>query len=130
MLFSNKTQKSNTSSDIDRAKRLYFLNYANYGNMMRNGEYKEYMKYSIPNTLEQEWSRIISDSLVEKIQTGEEVWRVCNLANVRLDESEIIEYFKILSKSTNVQEIITAVEKTESLIPPSLFERIKEVLLS
>ena len=35
MLFSNKTQKSNISSDIYRAKRLYFSNYANYGNMMR-----------------------------------------------------------------------------------------------
>ena len=129
MLFSNKTQKSNISSDIYRAKRLYFSNYANYGNMRRNGEYEEYMKYSIPNTLEQEWSKIILDSLVKKVQNGENIWLVYNLANVRIDESEIIKSFQTLSKSPNVHKIITAVEKSESLIPPHLFERIKEVLL-
>ena len=129
MLFSNKMQKSNTSSDIYRAKRLYFSNYANYGNMKRNGEYEEYMKYSIPNTLEQEWSKIILDSLVKEVQNGEDIWLVYNLANVRIDESEIIKSFQTLSKSPNVHKIITAVEKSESLIPPHLFERIKEVLL-
>ena len=67
MLFSKKKQKSNPSSDIDRAKRLYFSNYANYYNMKRNGEYEEYMQYSMPDTVEQEWSRIILDSLVKKI---------------------------------------------------------------
>ena len=129
MLFSNKTKKSNTSSDMDRAKRLYFSNYANYGNMMRNGEYEEYMKYSIPNAVEQEWSKIILDSLVKKVQNGEDIWLVYNLANVRIDESEIIKRFQTLSKSPNVLEIITTFEKFESLIPPHLFERIKEALL-
>ena len=70
MLFSNKKKTSNTSSDIYRARRLYFSNYANYGNMKRNGEYEEYMKYSIPDTVEQEWSKIILDSLVKKVQMG------------------------------------------------------------
>ena len=129
MLFSNKTQKSNTSSDIYRAKRLYFSNYANYGNMKRNGEYEEYMNYSIPNALEQEWSKIILDSLLEEVQNGKDIWLVSNLANVRIDESEIIKSFQTLSKSPNVHKIITAVEKSEPLIPPHLFERIKEVLL-
>lgn len=129
MLFSNKTKKSNTSSDMDRAKRLYFSNYANYGNMMRNGEYEEYMKYSIPNAVEHEWSKIILDSLVKKSQNGEDIWLVYNLANVRIDESEIIKRFQTLSKSPNIHEIITAFEKFESLIPPHLFERIKEALL-
>ena len=130
MLFSKKKQKSNPSSDIERAKRLYFSNYANYWNMRRNGEYEEYMKYSIPDTVEQEWSRIILDSLVKKIQNGENIWLVYNLANVRIDESEIIESFQTLSKSPNVHEIISAFEKFESLIPPHLFERIKEALLA
>ncbi|MBR4472104.1 MAG: hypothetical protein IKS55_00550 [Oscillospiraceae bacterium] len=97
--------------------------------MKRNGEYEEYMKYSIPNTLEQEWSKIILDSLVKEVQNGEDIWLVYNLANVRIDESEIIKSFQTLSKSPNVHKIITAVEKSESLIPPHLFERIKEVLL-
>ena len=119
MLFSNKSQKSNTSSDIDRAKKLYFSNYANYGNMKRNGEYEEYMNYSIPNALEQEWSKIILDSLVKEVQNGD-IWLVYNLANVKIDESEIIKSFQTLSKSPNVRKIITAVEKSESLIPPPL----------
>lgn len=125
MLFSNKTQKSNISSDIYRAKRLYFSNYANYGNMKRNGEYEEYMKYSIPNTLEQEWSKIILDSLVKEVQNGEDIWLVYNLANVRIDESEIIKSFQTLSKSPNVHKIITAVEKSESLIPPTCLRGLK-----
>ena len=108
MLFSKKKQKSNPSSDIDRAKRLYFSNYANYYNMKRNGEYEEYMQYSIPDTVEQEWSRIILDSLVKKIQNGEDIWLVYDLANVRIDESEIIKCFQTLSKSPNVREIISA----------------------
>ena len=130
MLCSNKTQKSNTSSDINRAKRLYFSNYANYYNMRRNGEYEEYMKYSIPDTVEQEWSKIILDSLVKKVQNGEDIWLVYNIANVRIDESEIIKSFQTLSKSPNVHEIISAFEKFESLIPPQLFGRIKEALLA
>ena len=96
---------------------------------MRNGEYEEYMKYSIPNAVEQEWSKIILDSLVKKVQNGEDIWLVYNLANVRIDESEIIKRFQTLSKSPNVLEIITTFEKFESLIPPHLFERIKEALL-
>lgn len=97
--------------------------------MRRNGEYEEYMKYSIPDTVEQEWSRIILDSLVKKIQNGENIWLVYNLANVRIDESEIIKSFQTLSKSPNVREIISAFEKFEPLISPHLFERIKEALL-
>ena len=98
--------------------------------MRKNGEYEEYMKYSIPDTVEQEWSKIILDSLVKKVQNGEDIWLVYNIANVRIDESEIIKSFQTLSKSPNVHEIISAFEKFESLIPPQLFGRIKEALLA
>ena len=129
MLFSNKVNKSNTFYNISKAKRLYFINYANYGNMKRNGEYEEYIKYAIPETVEQEWSRIVLDILLEKIRTGEDIWQVSNLANVRIAESEILKSFQTLAQSPNVHEIITAVEKSNTLIPSHLFERIKEVLL-
>ena len=129
MLFSNKVNKSNTFYNISKAKRLYFINYANYGNMKRNGEYEEYIKYAIPETVEQEWSRIVLDILLEKIRTGEDIWQVSNLANVRIAESEILKSFQTLAQSPNAHEIITAVEKSNALIPSHLFERIKEVLL-
>ena len=129
MLFSNKVNKSNIFYNISKAKRLYFINYANYGNMKRNGEYEEYIKYAIPETVEQEWSRIVLDILLEKIRTGEDIWQVSNLANVRIAESEILKSFQTLAQSPNVHEIITAVEKSNALIPSHLFERIKEVLL-
>lgn len=125
MLFSNKTKKSNTSSDMDRAKRLYFSNYANYRNMMRNGEYEEYMKYSIPNAVEHEWSKIILDSLVKKVQNGENIWLVYNIANVRIDESEIIKSFQTLSKSPNVREIITALKNSSLLSHPTCLRGLK-----
>lgn len=43
-IFSDKPQNSDLSADITMAKKLYFSNYANYGNMKRNGEYEEYLK--------------------------------------------------------------------------------------
>ena len=89
---------------------------------------KTYLKYSIPDSLEQEWSRIILDSLLKKIQTGEDIWLVSNLANVRIDESEIIKCFQTLSKSPNVHQIITAVKRSELLIAPRLFMLIQAVL--
>lgn len=127
-VFSDKPQDSDISEDITMAKKLYFSNYANYGNMKRNGEFEAYMKYSIPDSLEQEWSRIILDSLLKKIQTGEDIWLVSNLANVRIDESEIIKSFQRLSKSPNVHQIITAVKRSELLIAPRLFKQIQAVL--
>ena len=127
-VFSDKPQNSDLSADITMAKKLYFSNYANYGNMKRNGEYEVYLKYSIPDSLEQEWSRIILDSLLKKIQTGEDMWLVSNLANVRIDESEIIKCFQRLSKSPNVHQIITAVKRSELLIAPRLFMLIQAVL--
>ena len=96
--------------------------------MKRNGEYEAYLKYSIPDTLEQEWSRIILDSLLKKTQTGEDIWLVSNLANVRIDESEIIKCFQTLSKSPNVDEIKKVVKKSEHLIAPRLFMLIQAVL--
>lgn len=127
-IFSDKPQNSDLSADITMAKKLYFSNYANYGNMKRNGEYEAYLKYSIPDSLEQEWSRIILDSLLKKIQTGEDIWLVSNLANVRIDESEIIKCFQTLSKSLNVDEIKKVVKKSEHLIAPRLFMLIQAVL--
>ena len=127
-VFSEKPHNSDISAEISIAKKLYFSNYANYGNMKRNGEYEAYLKYSIPDSLEQEWSRIILDSLLKKIQTGEDIWLVSNLANVRIDESEIIKCFQTLSKSPNVDEIKKVVKKTEHLIAPRLFKQIQAVL--
>ncbi len=130
MLFSKKARKTDEPSDISRAKRLYFSNYASYETMKRNGEYEEYMRYSVPDAFEREWSGIVLGELTEKIQTGEDIWLVSNLANVRTDDSEILKSFRILSKSPNAQTIMAAVEKSEPLIPHRLFERIKTALLA
>ena len=129
MLFSNKMRVVDPPSDIARAKELYFSNYANYQNMMRNGEYEEYVRYSIPDRLEQEWSKTILDELVQKIQSGEEVRRVHNLAEVRTDESEILKRFQMISTSQNAGEIINEVVKTESLFPPHLFDKIVKTMM-
>ncbi len=127
MCFSIKKRKSNIASNIDRARELYFLNYANYGNMKRNGEFEEYDKCCVPKTLEEEWSRIIVDELVEKIQTGEDIWLVSTLANVRIDEIEIIKSFQTISESSNNDKIIDAVRKSKPLIPDHIYEKIQMI---
>lgn len=129
MLFPNKMRIIDSTADTARAKELYFLNYANYWNMRRNGEYEEYVGYSIPDTLEQEWSKTILDELVQKIQSGEEVRRVHDLAEVRTDESEILKRFQMLSTSKNSGEIIDEVIKAESLFPPHMFDKIVKTMM-
>ena len=126
MRFSNKN-KSYISSNLIRAKELYFLNYANYGTMKRNGEYEEYVKYSVPKPLEEEWSRILINDLVKRIKTGEDVWLVSNLANIRIDEQEIIESFRIISESSNIDQIIDAISKSRPLIPDHIYDEIEKI---
>ena len=125
MLFFHKQQELGTLPDVSRAKELYFLNYANYGNMMRNGEYEEYRKCHISETQEREWSREIMEDLISRIQSGKDIWRVVNLANLRIDESEILKSFQRISSGQNAQMALAAIEKAESLIPSPLFDKIK-----
>ncbi len=129
MVFVQKSQKPYAPLDTSRAKTLYFMNFANYGNMKRNGEYEEYMGYHISEALEKEWSRMIMDDLAAKIRNGEEVWRVADLADIRIDESAIVNCFQDLAKSPNAPEIYAATEKAGSLIAPDLLKRIQSVLL-
>ncbi len=125
MLFFHKQQELGTLPDVSRAKELYFLNYANYGNMMRNGEYEEYRKYHISETQEREWSREIMEDLISRIQSGKDIWRVANLANLRIEESEILKSFQRISSGPNAQMAFAAIEKAEALIPSPLFDKIK-----
>ena len=105
------------------------MNFANYGNMKRNGEYEEYMQYHISEALEQEWGRMIIDDLAGKIRDGKEVWRVANLANIRMDESEIVKCFQGLSKAPNADDIYAATKKVGSLIAPDLLEKILSAMV-
>lgn len=130
MLFSNKEQKLDKHLILSRAKKIYFMNYGNYGNMKRNGEYEDYMKYGVSKTLEDEWSSMIIKDLSKRIKSGEEVWRVVNLANIRASETEIMKCFQELSNAPNAHEILAAIEKAEVLISPCLFHKIKNVMIT
>ena len=130
MLLSHNKRVSNSLLNISEAKKLYFSNYANYWNMKRNGEYKEYIKYHVSETLEQEWSRIIRDTMLDKLQSGTDYWLVGNLANINMPESEILCSFQQLARSSNSQEILSAIEKAKPLISPGLFAKIIKIFLS
>ena len=114
--------------DMLRAKKLYYINYANFGNMKRNGEYDEYIKYRVPIRLEQEWSREIRDCLMKKIQSGEDVWLVYNLAQLNIEESEMISSFRHLAQSPNAQDILTVLIKCKLLFQPHIFDIVIPVL--
>ena len=128
MMCFQKNRKTSHEKGYSRAKELYYNNFANYGNMERNGEYGEYAAYQVPEALELTWSKAILENCVRKIQAGEDIWLVSTLANIRIDESEIINSFQILAKSPNVREIAAAVERSKPLIPLYLFDRIRKVL--
>jgi hypothetical protein len=127
MHFFNNCRKNKQLTDLSRAKRIYFLNYANYMNMDRNGELDEYLKYKIPKTLEEEWNEIIIGDIFNKIITGEDVWFVSTLANIETDDQKIISCFQILAKSPHANEILYAIIKSEALFPSHLFKIVIEL---
>ena len=95
--------------------------------MKRNGEFEEYENCYVPKTLEEEWSRVIVNDLVERITSGEDIWLVSNLANVRMDEIEIIKSFQTISESPNIDKIIDAVRKSKPLIPDHIYKKIQKI---
>ena len=64
----HKEIKNNDRLVLSKAKKIYFMNYGNYGNMKSNGEYEEYMKYGVSKALEDEWSRVIIKDLSKRIK--------------------------------------------------------------
>ena len=125
MLFlENSKSFDKYNNDYSRAKELYFLNYACYWNMKRNGELNEYLRYQVPKALEYEWGEMIKEELLHKIYTGEDVWCVSNLANISLPEIEIVNSFRLLKSSPFIKDIRNAVEKSAVLISASLYDKI------
>ena len=50
-----------------------------------------------------------------------------NLANIRIDEPEIIESFRIISESSNIDQIIDAISKSGPLIPGHIYDEIEKI---
>ena len=111
-----------------RAKELYLMNAANFFNMKMNGEYDEYIKYNVPKDIELKWSRECMNQLAEKIRTGEDIWEVEGLANVNIDEKEILECFYKLADVPHVNDIIYVLKRQKKWIPPQLYDKIVEIL--
>ena len=88
----------------------------------------EYIKYNVPKDIELEWSRECMSQLAEKVQTGEDVWEVGNLARINIDEQEILKCFYELAHVPHVNDIIYAVKKFKIEIPPQLYDKIIEIL--
>ncbi len=130
MRFFNKKITSNpdTGTDLTRAKKLYFINAANFFNMERNGEYDEYIKYNVPKDIELKWSRECMNQMAEKVRTGEDIWDVGNLARINIDEKEILECFYEMAQVPHVNDIINAVKKSKIEIPPQLYDKIVDIL--
>lgn len=110
--------------DCEKAKQLYFANFANHMTMRKNGEYEEYSKYHISTETEQKWSREVRDKLVADIISGKDLLKVSALARINLPEREIIESFQLLRESSLCTIILDTIVQLKELIDPELFKRI------
>lgn len=124
----NRCHPADEEDRMSRARQLFFTNYGNAYNMKKNGEYDEYKKLMVPAATESAWSEELKESLMEKIQSGEDIWHVSTLANLTIDHDEIINCFRRLSSLGNSKEIAEAVMKSEPLFDRQLFQEIMDVM--
>lgn len=105
----------------ERAKELYFNNYANHMTMKKNGEFKEYCKFQIPKETEREWSLKVKEKLLDEIRSGTNLPQVVQLARVNLPKSEIVHSFELLVSSSLRDKILTTIKRLEPLFEPDLY---------
>lgn len=114
-------------TDYQRAKELYFTNFANLMTMKKNGEFKEYCMYHVPKDTEHEWSLEVKDKLMDEICSGSNLLQVVQLARVNLPESEIVDAFKLLSSYSLRDKILTTIEQLKPLFEPDLYKIIVQL---
>ena len=124
----NRCHPADEEDRMSRARQLFFMNYGNAYHMKKNGEYDEYKKLGVPAETGRAWSEELKDSLLEKIQSGEDIWHVSTLANLAIDHDEKINCFRRLSCLENSKAIAEAVMKSEPLFESQLFREIMEVM--
>ena len=114
-------------SDYERAKELYFINFANHMTMKKNGEFKEYCKFRIPEDTEREWSLEVKEKLMDEICSGSNLLQVAQLARVNLPKSEILHAFDLLSSSSQKDKILTTINQLKPLFEPDLYKSIVQL---
>lgn len=114
-------------TDYERAKELYFINFANHMTMKKNGEFKEYCKFRIPKGTEREWSLEVKEKLMDEICSGSNFLQVAQLARVNLPKSEIVRAFELLSSSPLRDKILTAIEQQKPLFELELYKSIVQL---
>lgn len=114
-------------TDYERAKELYYINFANHMTMKKNGEFNEYCKFRIPEDTEREWSLEVKEILMDEIYSGSNILKVVQLARVNLPVSEIVHAFELLSLSSQKGKILTIIEQQKPLFEPDLYKRIVQL---
>ena len=114
-------------ADYERAKELYYKNFANHMTMKKNGEFTEYCKFHVPKSIEREWSLEVKEKLLDEICSGSNILQVAQLARINLPESEIVDAFNVLSSSPPKDEILNTIELLKPLFEPNLYEQILQL---
>ena len=117
----------NYEASIEKAKRLYFINYANHMTMKRNGEYEDYIKYHISPETEHEWSVEVKEQLIDAILSGKDLLKVYSLSRINLQEDEILNAFTLLATSPLKDEILQNIVTLKSLFEPMIYKKIIEL---
>lgn len=120
--FYKSTIKKGTN--YERAKELYFINFANLTTMKKNGEFREYSKFCVPKDTEHEWSLEIKENLMNEICSGANLLHVVPLSHMNLPEKEILDAFKLLSSCSFSKQIYDMIQKLFPLFDDDLYKKI------
>ena len=112
-------RRVHNSQNMDRAKNLYFDNFANHMTMRKNGEYEEYRRYAVPKEVEYNWSLELKELLIEQILGGENLLQVLQLSRISLPEDEVLDAFKYLSQSTKKRRYTKPLHSLPHFLKPT-----------
>ncbi len=99
----------------EKAKKIYFRNFASTYFMRRNGELKTYLKAKVPVEVENTWKDYIKKKIIADIKSGENLSLLWNLSHIDISFKELMEIYKDLSKSVNKNAILDYLYKLKQL---------------
>jgi len=114
--------------NIDRARSLFWENFGNYSNMVRNGEYEEYASFKISKETEYEWSIMLMSELVESNLDGDKfsLFRISRLA---LPIESKVDSFRIIASSNVAEATLEHTFKMRDMIDPEVYDTIIQIFL-
>ena len=114
----------------ERARALYYANFACFMTMRKNGEYDEYCRFKVPKYVEEAWSTDVKERLMEEICREGNLLQVVNLSRVNVPEGEILDAFRTLVSCSLREKVLLTIKRLEALFEKELYKKIVQLFES